>query len=177
MYHARTAQAHACLCGLLFALSLVTGTAAAQAPGAVSVTLHAPKAQYRSYDLIPFAVSVHSVHPQRRVALRGVPSFAENGGLELVVIHPDGHREVAPHAAEVVPEEEVRSGARAVLLAPGEGVAVYRRDLAGELFPSPGTYRVVVSYTSPLPEQAGGDDAPVEGASAISNELELEIAE
>jgi hypothetical protein len=120
-----------------------------------------------------FRIVLSNPHPSRRVALRGDPGFAAGGGLELVVIDAAGVRRKAPPADELA-ADETPDDSRAVLLHPGHGLALQRRELASALFPAPGIYRVQVEYRSPLPANAGGGN-DIEGAAAVSDLIEIEV--
>lgn len=147
----------------LFLSALVAfsaSNASAQAPVPIELTLRA------SASVVPlgrdFALHalVKNSDSAKTVALRGMPGFGPGGGLELVVTDASGKRWIVPHPTRAPSLDEATRNGRAVLLRPGETLAVRHREAARKIFLAPGRYRLAVRY-SPVTRGAG---SPITGA-------------
>ena len=172
------------LSGLLL-LSLVSmpWVASAQGNSALKIDLRSSPASVKLDGWATFIVTLKNDHANKRVVLKGEPGFSTSGGLALRLV-PDANQAVGlesigqPTTGESSVEEATARG-RAVHLQPGHGLAVVRREKVRDLFPGPGRYRLVATYSNPLPAQANGNGRPDEvvGNSTTTNEIEIEVVQ
>jgi hypothetical protein len=149
----------------------------------LDITLRVRPASLKLDDVATVQVVLTNSHANRRVALRGDPGFAAGSGLSLVVIDPTGVQRTVPPTEDATFRDAlsgIGSGnpgdnRRAVVLQPGYGLALQRREPARSLFPVPGKYQVRVEYRSPLPAEASGND--LEGAAAVSVAVDVEVTQ
>ncbi|GIX37341.1 MAG: hypothetical protein KatS3mg127_0580 [Silanimonas sp.] len=165
------------MCTLLlgaFAL-FATVHAAAQATPSVEVALQPASTTVRLDGAFVFHALIRNTERARTVVLRGMPGFNPGGGLELVVVDPAGQRRTVAHPAGARSVEEATRDGRARPLRPGEALAVRHRERASGLFPAPGKYEVRVRYTSPSRGAQPMISGAVEGASAESEPVIIEV--
>lgn len=157
----------------LAALSASTVSAQAKAP--VELTIRAPATTVPLDRDFALHALVRNSDRARTVALRGTPGFGPGGGLELVVTDASGKRRIVAHPTSAAPLEEATRNGRAVLLGPGEGLAVRHRQAARRIFVAPGTYQLAVRY-SPVTRGAGSAiNGAVDTLSAESPAVRVEV--
>jgi hypothetical protein len=161
---------------LLGALALfATMNAAAQAGPSVELTLQPANTTVRLDGAFAFHAVIRNTERARTVALRGMPGFNPGGGLALVVVDPAGQRRTVAHAPGARSVDEATKDGRAKLLRPGEALAVRHRERASDLFPAPGKYELRLRYASPARGAQPAITGAVEGASAESESVVIEV--
>lgn len=145
----------------LFALSAhCASPAVAQAQAPVDLTLRASASTVSLDRDFAMHALVSNRERERTIALRGTPGFGPGGGLELVVTDAAGKRRIVAHPSRAVSLEEGTRDSRAVMLRPGETLAIRHRESARKIFLAPGRYQLAVRY-SPITQGAA---TPIAGA-------------
>lgn len=158
---------------LLGAVSLVP--VSAQTPASVRLEVRTTVARVRLDGAFIAAASILNRETERPVVLRGNPGFRSDGGLRLTVTDPNRtNREIQAPRGEFAASEVPNSG-RYLLLAPGERFEMLLKIPARQLFSEPGRYEVTVEYTSPLPGRLAQPSRGLEGATARSAPLVIDV--
>lgn len=107
--------------------------------------------------------------------MRGNPGFRKDGGLRLIVVDASrARREIEAPSGEFR-ASDVAALDRLVLLEPSSGYNMLLRVPARKLFPGPGRYELVLEYASPLPSGGGRTGDYIEGITAVSSPLSVEV--
>jgi hypothetical protein len=118
---------------------------------------------------------LQNLESQRRVVMRGNPGFRSDGGLQLRVVDASrSNRQIDAPRGELTPTE-VRDSGRMLLLAPQESYSMLIKVPARQLFAAPGRYELYLEYASPLPGNGTRDSGGVEGATATSAALIIDV--
>ena len=161
------------------AVSLIWGLSApsiAAPESSLDLLLRTSPTTLRRDQMVTLEVVVQNVDG-RRVVLRGVPGFTDTGGVSLVVIDAGGTRTPVVLPSGELTADEVRSGERRTVLDAGESLGTYAQFNAADLFPRPGRYEVIATFTSPHPsaDNRSVNAAEVEGSRADSQPVVIEV--
>lgn len=160
-------------------LALASNAVFAQGRPSVEVTVSTPTPKVRLDEELAIHVFIQNAEQQRRVALRGEPGFSEAGGVRIEFADEQGTRSLLPTTAGTLSIAEAREGNRAIVLEPGEGIGMHRRLPVEAVFQRPGRYTIRAFYESPSPSARNPnvDRNNVEGATAQSAELTIEVTQ
>lgn len=116
-----------------------------------------------------------NVDERRQVELRGEPGWTASGGFSIEITDASGNRRTAKPEEGGITLQAASAGSRRFLLTPGFAYGTSRLIDAKELFPAPGTYTLRVIYQAPKPASAQGNDGVLEGETAASETVSVNV--
>ena len=155
----------------------LTPVAHAQSSAPLHLSLHVPAAQVRREGTLSLALVFRNGDAQQMLVLRGQPAFGDGGGMQLTVTDAGGLRRVVTVASASAALGDPAGPERVQILPPGHGISVHRRMQAAALFPSPGHYRLEISYTPPEHSQTALLAGTVDATAAVSGQVEVEVTQ
>jgi len=160
-------------------LALASSGVFAQGRPSAQITISTPTPTVRLDEELAIHVFIQNAEQQRRVVLRGEPGFSEAGGVRIEFSDERGTRSLLPTTQGTLSLAEAREGDRAMVLEPGEGIGMHRRLPVEAVFQRPGRYTIRALYESPSPtaRNPSVDRNNVEGATAQSAELIIEVTQ
>lgn len=167
----------AVLAGALLSAVLCSPLTWAKQAGPLEVSLDVPTVQLHLTDTMVAQVAMNNTDAHRRVVLRGEPGFSAGGGLTLMITDSSGTTRSAPAMPGELSLSDAQSGARHVVLEPGHGMGMHRRDAVSALFPSAGRYQLQVIYRSPMPtaDNPSANAGDLEGTETVSNVVAIDV--
>lgn len=159
-------------------LSMGTIVWAQQPPGPLQLTLETNREPVSlSRGVVRIIAILRNSDNNRRVVLRGSPGYSNTGGLSVHITDPAGVRRTIEPTVGILTPEQARVRDRRVLLPPNTSMAIPRIERASRLFPTPGQYRIQISYQNPLPSAVpvGVGSNDIEDAQAESAVVTLTV--